>query len=52
LEVSYELVSFGGAYAIRRARRTGRREQLTETPRVRRRLIDEWWAAVLSGRAV
>lgn len=49
LEVAYELVSFGGAYAIRRS---GRRGQLDETPRVRRRLADEWWAAVLTGRAV
>lgn len=52
LEMSYELVSFGGAYAIRRARRTGRGEELAETPRVRRVVIDEWWSALLKGRAV
>ncbi|MBX6386866.1 MAG: hypothetical protein IRZ07_28465 [Microbispora sp.] len=46
--VLYELVSYGGAYAIRR---TTRPRGVSETPRVRRSRVDGWWLALLLGAA-
>jgi hypothetical protein len=47
--VSYELVSYGGAYAVRRTDRKPR--AVFATPRVRRTQADEWWHALMLGAA-
>ncbi|MFC7728903.1 hypothetical protein [Actinomadura keratinilytica] len=47
--MSYELVSYGGAYAVRRTDRKPR--AVFATPRVRRTQADEWWHALMLGAA-
>ncbi|MFI0451948.1 hypothetical protein [Actinomadura sp. 6N118] len=49
--VSYEYLLIGGAFAIRRTDATLGTPKLHETPRVRRKLADQWWAALVSGAA-
>ncbi|MFP3967161.1 hypothetical protein SMC26_33025 [Actinomadura fulvescens] len=49
--VSYEFVLVGGSFAVRRTDSMQGAARLHETPRVRRKVAEDWWRALYFGAA-